>query len=161
MSGLPNRASRTRVVAFQAVGVALIGAIVFIAFLRPSEPGDLTGIDASGGDGDADTPSIFRPDQPEDDDPEAKPRSRGNDRPGRRGSGGGDGSDLAGLGALAALVEDGGSTGSSSAGGGTSPPSLPSGGGGGGNPPSNQYDDLPSALMAEVGRPSLFRAIDP
>lgn len=35
-----------RTVAFQAIGVAAVAAIIFLAFLRPSEPTDLSGIDA-------------------------------------------------------------------------------------------------------------------
>src|SRR5690349_12616488 len=41
---------RYRTVALQAIGVAVLAAVVFVAFLRPSEPGDLSGIDAPGGD---------------------------------------------------------------------------------------------------------------
>ena len=40
---------RYRTIALQAVGVAVLAAFVFIAFLRPSDPGDLAGIDAPGG----------------------------------------------------------------------------------------------------------------
>jgi hypothetical protein len=44
-----NGPNRTFVL--QAVGVAVIVGVIFFAFLRPSDVGDLSGIDASGDDG--------------------------------------------------------------------------------------------------------------
>lgn len=41
--------ARYRTIALQAVGVAVLAAIVFLAFLRPSDPSELTGIEAGEG----------------------------------------------------------------------------------------------------------------
>lgn len=131
---------RYRTVALQAVGVAVLAAFVFIAFLRPSEPGDLTGIDAPGG---GDGPTVVNPGPPDkrnkgrkngDD----KNRLNGNDRPGGPGASGSD-------------RRGGGDPG----GGPGTPPS-----GDGGGPDDDQYTDLVTVLMEQVGRPSLFREID-
>ncbi len=154
MTGLPARHARTKTIAFQAIGVALIGAFVFIAFLRPSEPEDLSRIDA---------PADGRVDK------EPDPRGNGDAKkkttdgrkkmkqagPGGRSSGG--------RGALlAALAEVGSASapGANDAGSVTSP----EGGGpegGGEDPPDSQYRDLVSTLMEEVGQPALFRGVDP
>jgi hypothetical protein len=41
---------QNRTFVLQVVGVATLVAVIFFAFLRPSDPGDLAGIDAPGGE---------------------------------------------------------------------------------------------------------------
>jgi hypothetical protein len=164
VSGLPGRqkAGRYRTIGFQAVGVVVIAGFVFIAILRPSDPGDLSGIDAPGPDRES---RVDRPEDPKDrkdrkDRP--KPKTRNGDRDGSETGN----SRRLGLGALAALVEGVGSGGVGASGSAAAgAPTVPGGGdgssGGSGDPPGNQYGDLPGVLMAEVGIPAIFREIDP
>ena len=72
---------RYRTVALQAVGVAVLAAFIFVAFLRPSEPGDLSGIDAPGS---GDSPTVATP--PDDD---KDKRASGTGRLGRPANGDG------------------------------------------------------------------------
>ncbi|MDQ3730167.1 MAG: hypothetical protein M3355_11345 [Actinomycetota bacterium] len=134
---------RHRTVALQAVGVAVLSAIVFMVFLRPSEPGDLSGIEAEGNG-----PTAL--DLPPPEGKEQKKRgdmSRGASRPDRRN----------GFGPRAL---DSSVSGESSEGGivGGDTPSLE---GGGNTPSGDQYDDTVARLMDQVGRPALYREIEP
>lgn len=134
---------RHRTIALQAVGVAVLAAIVFMAFLRPSEPGDLSGIEAEGNG-----PTVLDPAPPEG--KEEKKRggmSQGVSEPDRNGFG------------PSALDSSVGSE-SSSEGGivGGDTASLD---GGGNTPGGDQYDDTVARLMDQVGRPALYREIEP
>ena len=132
---------RYRTVALQAVGVAVVAGVIFIAFLRPSEPGELSGIDAPGG---GDEPTAVNP--PDDDKAKKNGKRQGEDqnRPGggdppnaRRANGNGP------SGAADSPLDD------------TLAPSD-----GDSGPDDDQYTDLVSALMEEVGEPDLFKEID-
>jgi hypothetical protein len=134
---------RYRTVALQAVGVAILAAFVFVAFLRPSEPDDLSGIEAPGG-GNGQT-VVPPPDhekkkggkkggnghhKPNRGDRSNGTRANSNDRPG---SGGGSPPDDTGTG---------------------TPPD------GDGGPDDDQYTDLVSILMKQVGQPDMFKEIN-
>lgn len=143
---------RYRTVALQAIGVAAIAAFIFFTFLRPDTPGDLSGIEAPGSSG---GPIVVNPDPNDDqnknggdnDPPELGPRGM---RGGPQTSGG---------------LDELGDLGDSDSGPGVVPggdtPPPPGGDGDGEDPPDSQYEDLVSRLMEQVGRPSLFREIDP
>lgn len=136
---------RYRTVALQAVGVAVLAAFVFVAFLRPTEPGDLSGIDAPGGD---DGPTVVK--TPPDDkkggknkgdkkDGNSQSRSKRNDRSnGPRSNGNG----KRGGGPSKAPDDD------------VTPPDDS------GGPDDDQYTDLVSLLMKSVGAPELYKEID-
>lgn len=134
-----SMSGRYRTVALQAVGVAVIAAIVFIAFLRPDEPGDLSGIDAPGGE---EQPIVNSP--PDDKSKKPGDRSNGNNRRGNgqgqsQGSARGDG-EQTGNGGDATSDDDAF---------------------GGDTPPDDQYDDLVTRLLMQVGEPAIIRQIDP
>ena len=135
---------RYRTVALQAVGVAVIAAFVFVAFLRPSEPEDLAGIEAPGG---GDGPSVVNPEP--DDEKKKGEKKNGKHQNGPKGDGRNDGPRAGG-----------------SARPGTSAPTAPGDvgtdipPGGGDGPPDDQYTDLVSLLMKQVGQPGLFKEID-
>lgn len=141
---------RYRTVALQAIGVAILAAFVFVAFLRPSEPGELSGIDVpNGGD---DGPSVVNPDDGNDKKKKGGNRDKGDgkakksqNRPkvddrtnGPRGND----------------SQQPGGGGVPQAGGVQIPPS------GEGGPGDDQYTDLVSALMKQVGEPTLWREIN-
>lgn len=136
---------RYRAVALQAIGVAVLAAVIFVAFLRPSDPGDLSGIDAPAGN---EEPEIVIQD-PQDDPKRSDGRKRGNkanngrDRSRQRGGSRARGGQSSGsLGPLAVFL----------------PPDTD--GSGGDGPGDEQYTDLVSRLMEQVGAPNLFREID-
>ncbi|HYH61512.1 MAG TPA: hypothetical protein VD766_06565 [Solirubrobacterales bacterium] len=129
---------RYRTVALQAVGVAAIAAIIFIAFLRPDEPGDLSGIDAPGGE---EQPVVSSP-------PDDKPKKSGkrgnergaNDKGPSQGSAGGNG-ERNGPGGTGTSDEDDTFDGDT--------------------PPDDQYDDLVTRLLSRVGEPAILREMEP
>ncbi|MDX6585707.1 MAG: hypothetical protein QOI31_180 [Solirubrobacterales bacterium] len=130
---------RYRTVALQAVGVAVLAAFVFIAFLRPSEPGDLAGIDAPGG---GDSPAAVTP---PDDDKEKGGKKGGKDKNGPNGNERSNGNDRRdGNGPPNGPDDDETDT----------PPDGDDG------PDDDQYTDLVSVLMKQVGQPELFKEID-
>ncbi len=133
---------RHRTIALQAVGVAVLAAIVFFAFLRPSEPGGLSGIEAEGNG-----PTVLHPAPPA-----GKERKKRGGM-GRRASG----PDRNSFGPGAPDSPFGGE---SSEGGivGGDTPSLE---GGGNTPSGDQYDDTVARLMDQVGLPALHREIEP
>jgi hypothetical protein len=122
---------RSRTIALQAVGVGIIVVIVYIAFLRPTDPSELSGIDAPGGE---EQPLARAPQ------PDAKRKRGGDDerrdRP-RRPSRGASRSD------------------------GPATDVPPDGGGAldGGAPPDDQYGDAVARLLARVGDPALAREL--
>ena len=133
---------RYRTVGLQAVGVAVLAAFVFIAFLRPSEPNELSRIDApSGGD---DSSIVANP--PDDDDDKkgdkknSKSQNQANANNGRSNGPGANGNDRGIVPARSDDVVD--------------PPDGDDG------PDDYQYTDLVSLLMKRVGEPKLFREID-
>ncbi len=132
---------RYRTIALQAVGVAVLAAFVFVAFLRPSDPGELAGIDAPGG---GDEQTVVPPP----DDGKEKGKKGGSDQ---NGPGGNDRSD--GPGAIG--IDRGGGSGLV---GPADDGTVPSGDDVG--PGDDQYDDLVSTLMKQVGQPELFEEID-
>lgn len=127
---------RYRTVALQAVGVAVLAAFIFVAFLRPSEPGDLSGIDAPGS---GDSPTVIAP--PDVGDKKGE-RNRGDDQ-GKKGDSNGSGSN--GSGAPR-------SSGSDDADDSSTQPDT--------GPGDDQYTDLVTVLMKQVGEPGLFKEID-
>ena len=136
---------RYRTVALQAVGVAVIAAFVFVAFLRPSEPDDLAGIEAPGG---GDGPSVVNPEP--DDEKKKGGRKDAKHQNGPNGHGRNDGPRAGGNGrpgSNAPTAPDDVGT------------DIPPDGGGDG-PPDDQYTDLVSLLMKQVGQPGLFKEID-
>ena len=126
--------------ALQVIGVAVLGLIVFMAFLRPLEPGDLFGIDAGG----AKEPSLVV-DPP----PIENKKGRGGDMdesaPQQAQSDDG----------LGVEVDEDMST--DNGGDITGPPLS----GEGDTPSVDQYDDIVMRLMNQVGRPALFRELGP
>jgi len=135
------RASRVsgqyRTVALQALGVAVIAAIVFVAFLRPDEPGDLSGIDAPGGE---EQPNV------EVTPPDDSRKKRGNRSNGdRRGNGQGQ------------SQSSRGNNGRSGNGGSSDDDQTFDED----TPPDDQYGDLVTRLLIEVGEPSLVKQIGP
>jgi len=129
-----------RSIVLQAIGVAVIAAIIFTVFLRPDEPDGLSGIEAEGGEEQsvADPKPDKEPKKKEPKDPDGNDQGRsGPNEPGRPGLG-----DVRG-GANGGAGED-----------------MPLEGGDD-TPPVDQYDDLVTRLMEQVGAPSLFREIDP
>jgi hypothetical protein len=132
---------RYRTVALQVVGVAVLAAFVYAAFLRPSDPGELSGIDAPGrGDG----PTVVSP-QDDDKDKSGK-RTRG-DHGRRNGEGHMNGAHSHGDGS-----GGGQPSGSVDAGDAAVPPDA--------GPGDDQYTDLVSILMKQVGEPGLVKEID-
>ena len=124
--------------ALQVIGVAVLGVIVFIA-MRPSEPGDLFGIDAEG----AKEPSLVVDPPPIEN---KKKRRGGMDESAPQQAQGDDG-----------LGVEGGEDISIDNGGDITGPPLS---GEGDTPSVDQYDDIVERLMSQVGRPTLFRALD-
>jgi hypothetical protein len=140
--------ARFRTIAFQAIGVAVIAAIVYAAFLRPTDPGELSGIDAEGPGSVAASPET-----PGGDGKKKAPKGKGNDpktkstaMPPGLGGAGDDGQAGAPLGAAGPA-----GTGIPPVGGDTFP------GDDAESPPVDQYDDLVARLMQRVGNPSLFK----
>ncbi len=166
---------RYRTVALQAVAVAIIAAFVFIAFLRPSEPGELAGIDAPGGEPSVDSPD---PGDDKDDDDRGNKGKKGengsrevDDRRGQdpnsgpRDSSGAGSITAVGAGTVTAVgagtvtvVGTGTVTAVGTGSGNARVPATPPGGDD--DPRDDQYTDLVSVLMKEVGDPALFREID-
>ncbi len=143
---------RYRTVALQAVGVAVLAAFVFVAFLRPSEPDDLAGIEAPGG---GDGPSVVNP---EPDDEKKKKGGKKNGKNQNRPTGGrrNDGPRAGGNGGPVTSGPNAPDwVGTDTPPGGTDTPP-----GGGDAPPDDQYSDLVSLLMKQVGQPALFKEID-
>ena len=137
----PLLSARSRTIAFQAVGVAVIAAIIWLAFLRPADPGDLSGIDAEG------SPPVAIAPKPEKSGRDEPRRPVSVDRPGR-------GRDDAAPGdALRGLPASGPGTGA-----GPLPPPLDDELT---TPSTDQYDDLVAQLMRRVGNPALFRELGP
>ena len=75
---------QNRTFVLQVVGVALLVGIIFFAFLRPSDPGELAGIDAP--EGDAPAFGLPGPDR----DGEGRDGSQGDSRSAGRGRGDGE-----------------------------------------------------------------------
>lgn len=131
-----------RTVALQAVGVAVIAGFIFIAFLRPSEPEELAGVDAPGGDG----PSVVSPPAIKKGHHKGEKRDGDEDLPRESRS------------SLAAAAGSGaGGIGASDAAGGDGILTPP---GGDNGPGDDQYTDLVSLLMKQVGKPELYKEID-
>jgi hypothetical protein len=119
---------QNRTFVLQVVGVATLVAVIFFAFLRPSDPGDLAGIDAPGGE----TPQFGLPGLDRNDgDRRNGPADalRGADR------GGSDGTRLVGTRAVAS---------------GTGPTGGPGPSPTGDGPPGDQYTSTAVALMERV-----------
>lgn len=139
-------AGKYRTVAFQAIGVAVIAAFIFLTFLRADEPGVLSKIDAPGSSG---GPIVVNPDAPgkkgSGNDGDQDP-GEGAPREGSAPSGGLD--DLGDIGDSGTQIPEG-----------DAPPTT--GGNEGVDPPGAQYDDLVTRLMEDVGGASLYRKIDP
>lgn len=136
--------------------MAVIAAFIFLAFLRPDQPGDLSGIEAPGSSG---GPIVVNPDPNND---QSKNKKDGDNEPPERDPRGvrGGPQPSGGLDELGDLGE--GDFGSGVVPGGETPPATGGATGGDGeDPPDSQYEDLVSRLMEQVGRPSLFRDIDP
>jgi hypothetical protein len=129
---------RYRTVAFQAVGVAVLAAFVFVAFLRPTDPGKLSGIEAPGG---GDGPTVVAP---PDDDKDKKVRR---DHKGAEHGNGESPHDGTRSGSTSAAEAGGPDNPESS-----SPPAT--------GPDDDQYTDPVTVLMKQVGKPGLFREID-
>jgi hypothetical protein len=138
---------RYRTVALQAIGVVILAAVVYLAFLRDSGPGDLSRIDARGGD----PPTASRGGGPDEGHDGKEDRDLGPDGKDRRPDRAGRDSRLPGAGGAGGLGEAFANPPVS----GTGPPGPQ------GTPPDNQYESLATILMEEVGQPALFRAIDP
>ncbi len=123
--------TRYRTVTLQAIGVAVLAAVIFVAFLRPSEPSDLSGIEARGGH----KPPTASTSQHAD---KRRHRHSGRERPkhssGRQGHNSGMGPSGAG--------STGNASGTDSVGGGESTPA------------GSQYGDVVTRLLKEVGTPA-------
>ena len=128
---------RYRTVALQAVGVAVLAGFIFIAFLRPSEPGELSGIDAPGGGGESTAVN------PDDVKGKKDGKLKGEEQNRRAGGDPANGPQANGAGA------------GSGADGPSDTLAPPDGG-----PDEDQYSDPVSVLMEEVGEPELFKEID-
>jgi len=127
---------RYRAVALQAVAVLILAAVIFAAFLRPTEPGPLSGIDAPGG---RDGPTVAKPGRSDDEMKATKNADPGLNRDTPR----------------AEDEEPFGGTFPAGPGddGFTSP-------GGDGGPTDDQYIDAATLLLKRVARPTL-REIEP
>jgi hypothetical protein len=148
---------RFRTVVIQALGVAIIAAVVFVLFLRPTEPGELSGIDVpNGGD---DGPRVVKP---------GPPGKHGNRRDEGDKSNGTKGGNVRHNGPSAGPADGPGSNddllNATTIGRGGlvfTPPDLeftpPDDDGG---PDDDQYTDLVSTLMKDVGEPTPFREIN-
>jgi hypothetical protein len=134
---------RYRTVALQAVGVAVLAAFVFVAFLRPSEPSDLSGIEAPGAD---DGPAVVKADPDDGDKNGHKGAHKNGDAQGPGGNRGQDGPRADGN-------EGRGGPGGPGDGGTVTPPD-------GDGPDDDQYTDVATVLMQKVGIPNIFREID-
>lgn len=136
--------TRYRTVALQAVGVAVLAAVIFVAFLRPSEPSDLSGIEAQGGN----EPPTAVNTQPDDEKKKGDKKNQRDDSKGdsrrqgrnvnRNGNAGQPGGGRNGRG-------NGRGTGDTSG--------SDSLGGNGDTPTGSQYGDLVTRLLQEVGAP--------
>ena len=120
---------RYRTFVLQAVGVAVVIGIVFFAFLRPSDVGELDGIDAPGGAG----PPVATPGDERMGSEDPRRRAKAERRAGDR-------ADLADAGVFISIdsATDGGQA-------------APRGGLG---PTDDQYTDAATALMERVREPS-------
>ncbi len=116
---------RFRILALQALGVAVLAAVIYVVLLRPSEPGDLTGITTHGGQNSTQTPGGPNP-------------------PGNGGGGNGSGPGVAGN----ASQGGGSSNPGSSFGPGRVPGSPPAGGEDG--PAGSQYVNAVARVLGGI-----------
>ena len=130
-----------RSIVLQAIGVAVIAAIIFTVFLRPDEPDGLSGIEAEGGE----EQSVADPKPDKEPKKKGPKNSDGNDQ----GRSGPNEPRRPGLGDVRGAGIDGADD------------DIPLGEGDDDAPPADQYDDLVTRLMKQVGEPRLYREIDP
>ncbi|CAN5422256.1 hypothetical protein BH10ACT11_BH10ACT11_16310 [soil metagenome] len=144
---------RYRIIALQAVGVAVLAAIVYLAFLRPSEPNPLSGItgpdarqqanNANPGGNKGHHPGRPKSHHQGGKHNGGKPGKRQVTRPGSRGRSAGEKSGASGSGSS----QTGSSTPSPlqpGTGGGVDEPSDPD------TPPGSQYQDTVSRITAKL-----------